>query len=230
MENAREFAGLFYTHKISQNSDSTHLVDYYMKIARAAGAQNTTVQFVLPVDEGADDSVNRLLSGHNVDRNHYAVLIPGSAHPDKCWPVKKFAALADKISLLFHLPIVLAGAKSEKTVTEKLRALASVPIVDMAGLTNLNELAALLKSARLVVSNDTGPGHIAAALGSPLVMMFSWSNPARIYPYGRKNCAVAIDFDTRGPQIKSRDPKHNVKNITVDDVFAKVCEQLEQYR
>jgi heptosyltransferase-1 len=226
MKNAREFAGLFYTHKISQNSDSVHLVDYYMKIVEAAGAQNTTVQFVLPVDAGAADSVNRLLAEHNVDRNHYAVFIPGSAHPDKCWPVENFAVLADKISPLFHLPIVLAGAKSEKAVTEKLSTLTKVPVVDFAGLTNLNELVALLKSARLVVSNDTGPGHIAAALGSPLVMMFSWSNPARIYPYGRKDCAVAIDLDTRGEQIKSSDPKHNVRNITVDEVFAKTCEQL----
>jgi len=227
MKNAREFAGLFYTYKISQNSDSIHLVDYYMKIVKAAGVQNTTVQFVLPVDAGAADSVNRLLAEHNVDRNHYAVFIPGSAHSDKCWPVEKFATLADKISPLFHLPIVLAGAKSERTVTEKLKALTNVPIVDFAGLTNLNELVALLKSARLVVSNDTGPGHIAAALGTPLVMMFSWSNPARIYPYGRKNCVAAVEPYTRGPQIKSYDPKCNVKNISVDYVFAKVCEQLE---
>ena len=125
------------------------------------------------------------------------------------------------------MPIVLAGAKSERTVTEKLKALTNVPIVDFAGLTNLNELVALLKSARLVVSNDTGPGHIAAALGTPLVMMFSWSNPARIYPYGRKNCVAAVEPYTRGPQIKSYDPKCNVKNISVDYVFAKVCEQLE---
>ena len=114
----------------------------------------------------ATDSVNQLLAENNIDRNHYAVFVPGSAHPDKCWPVEKFAALADKISPLFHLPIVLAGTKSERAVTEKLQALANVPIVDFAGITNLNELVALLKSARLVVSNDTGPGHIAAALGT----------------------------------------------------------------
>ena len=227
MKNAREFAGLFYTHRISQNSDSIHLVDYYVNIAKAAGAQKTTVQFVLPVDAEAAASVNQLLLQHNVDKNHYVVFIPGSAHSDKCWPVEKFAALAEKISSMFQLPIILAGTKSEKNITEKLRALAKVPIADFAGLTNLNELVALLKSARLVVSNDTGPGHIAAALGRPLVMMFSWSNPARIYPYGRKNCVVAIDPYTRGPQIKSDDPKHNVKNISVDEVFAKVCEQLE---
>ncbi len=227
MKNAREFAGLFYTHKISQNSDSIHLVDYYMKIAKAAGAQNTTVQFVLPVDAGAADSVNRLLAEHNVDRNYYAVFIPGSAHPDKCWPVENFASLADKISPLFHLPIVLAGAKSERPVAEKLRALTKVPAVNFAGLTNLNELVALLKSARLIISNDTGPGHIAAALDRPLVMMFSWSNPARIYPYGRKNCVAAIDPYARGTQIRSCDPKHNVKNITVEDVFERICEQFE---
>ncbi len=230
MKNARECARLFYTYKILQNPDCAHLVDYYMQIVTAAGARNTDVQFILPADVSATDSVNQLLAKNNIDRNHYTVFVPGSAHPDKCWPVENFAALAGKISRAFHLPIVLAGAKSEKTVTEKLQALTNVPMVDFTGLTSLNELVALLKSARLVVSNDTGPGHIAAALGRPLVMMFSWSNPARIYPYGRKNCVAAVDPYTRGTQIKSRDPKHNVKNITVDDVFAKTCEQLKLYQ
>ena len=230
MENAREFASLFYTCKVPANTNSTHIVDHYMKIVAATGARDSSVQFVLPVDDSAADSVNRLLAKHKVDRSHYVVFIPGSAHLDKCWPVEKFVALADKISLLFHLPVVTVGTKSEKPITEKLCASANVPIVDLAGETNLNELTVLLKSARLVVSNDTGPGHIAAALGSPMVMMFSWSNPARIYPYGRKNCVVAVDPYSRGERISSRNPKHNVKNITVDDVFAKACEQLELYQ
>ena len=93
--------------------------------------------------------------------------------------------------------------------------------------TSLSELVVLLKNARLVVSNDTGPGHIAAALSTPLVLMFSWSNPARIAPYKRFECLVAREPFSRGHKIKSRDPKHNVDTITVDEVYQKVCEQLK---
>ena len=84
----------------------------------------------------------------------------------------------------------------------------------------------LLRTAKLVVSNDTGPGHIASALGTPLVMMYSWSNPARIAPYGKPQCMVAREPYDRGLEIKSNNPKHSVKNITVDEVFKKVREQL----
>jgi ADP-heptose:LPS heptosyltransferase len=77
------------------------------------------------------------------------------------------------------------------------------------------------------VANDTGPGHVAAGLGVPLVMLFSWSNPARIYPYERPECIAAIDPFDRGRTIKSRDPKHNVRNISFDTVYEKVCQQLQ---
>jgi ADP-heptose:LPS heptosyltransferase len=77
------------------------------------------------------------------------------------------------------------------------------------------------------VANDTGPGHIAAGLGVPLVMLFSWSNPARIYPYERPECIAAIDPFGRGKTIKSRDPKHNVRNISFETVYEKVCQQLQ---
>ena len=228
MTAAREFAGIFYTHKVPQDSSCVHVVDYYLKVVRAAGAQKTDVQFVFPQDSSAAESVNKLLAGYNVKLDNYAVLIPGSVHTEKCWPVERFTALANKISSQFGLDIVAVGTKNESPIIQKIKSLANVPITDFAGRTNLKELTALLKNARLVVSNDTGPGHIAAALGTPLVMMFSRSNPARIYPYGRKHCAIAVDPDTRGSRINSYDLKHNIENITVDDVYHKVCEQLSQ--
>ena len=109
-------------------------------------------------------------------------------------------------------------------------AAARAPIVNLAGRTSLSELVALLRGARLVVSNDTGPGHIAAALGSPLVMLFSWSNPARIAPYGRPECMVARDPFSRGMQIRSHNPEHLVRMITVDEVYEKVRGQLRGVR
>ncbi len=226
MANARELGHIFYTHKIVQDRDCIHLVDYYLKIVRAAGASENQVQFLLPVDSAAADSVNRLLETRGIEPDSFAVFVSTSAHRDKCWPAECFAALADKISTKFGLSIIATGAASEKDAVEKLKNLAGVPIANFAGLTSLSELVALLKAARLVVSNDTGPGHIAAALGTPLVLMFSWSNPARIAPYGRAECMVAREPYSRGLKIKSTDAKHSIRAITVDEVYQKVCEQL----
>jgi lipopolysaccharide heptosyltransferase I len=226
MANAREFAHFFYTHKVAQNQDCVHLIDYYLKIIKTAGASDNSVQFNLPQDTAAADSVGKVLKNHGIMPKSLAVFITGSAHPDKCWPIERFAALAEKISSVFHLHIVATGLASEIETVENLKSIANVPIVNLAGRTSLTELVALLRNARLVVSNDTGPGHIAAALGMPLVLIFGFSNPARVAPYKRNNCIVAVEPHLRGLALKSYDPKHDSKAITVDDVFQKVCEQL----
>jgi len=226
MANAREFARIFYTHKVTQNQDCIHLVDYYLKIAQAAGASDTTVQFLLPEEPAATDSVKRLLISSGVRADNYAVFVPTSAHQDKCWPIRNFAELADKVFRQFGLSIVATGSAAERQIIEKLKTSANVPIANLAGKTSLSELIELLRSARFVVSNDTGPGHIAAALGVPVVLIFGRSNPARVSPYGRDYCVAAVEPEGRGFKADSTNPKHDIKAITVDDVYQKVCKQI----
>jgi lipopolysaccharide heptosyltransferase I len=226
MTTAREFARIFYTHKLTQDQSCIHLVDYYLKIAQAAGASDLSVEFILNTDHAAVESVNRLLTEQQINSDNYVVIVPGSAHSDKCWPIERFAALADKISSKFGFSIVATGTKAEKSVVKSLQRKTNVTIANLAGLTNLCELNALIKSARLVVSNDTGPGHIAAVLGIPVVLIFGRSNPARVAPYGRSHCVAAVEPNGRGFKADSKDPKHNIRAVTVDEVFQKVCEQM----
>ena len=87
---------------------------------------------------------------------------------------------------------------------------------------------ALLKSAKLVVSNDTGPGHIAAAMRVPLVMIFGATNPARVGPYKRPDAIAAVDPFERGQAIESADPAHQIGAVTLEMVFEKVKCQLAQ--
>lgn len=229
MAETREFADIFYTHKIPQDTACAHLVDYYLEIIRAAGASELDVEFVLPQNPAAADSAHSLLQTHDIPPDNYAVLVPGSAHADKCWPAENFAALADKISAQFGLYIVATGTSAEAHLAEKLNLLANVRVTNLAGRTSLAELLALLRTAKLVISNDTGPGHIAAALARPLVMLFGRSNPARVAPYGRENCLAAIEPHRRGLTINSADPKHDIKAVSVDDVYKKVLSQLKPH-
>ncbi len=228
MANAREFAHIFYTHKVSQDQDCIHLVDYYLKIVRTAGARDLDVHFDLPIDPVAAQEAKKLLTERNIELDNYAVLIPGSAHPDKCWPAENFAALADKISSQFALSIVSTGTQSEKSLVARLAALANVPIANLAGMTDISRLVALLNSATVVVSNDTGSGHIAAALTTPVVMIFGRSNPARVAPYKRADCVVALEPNTRGLKADSPNPKHDIRVVTIADVYEKVCSQIER--
>ena len=204
-----------------------HVVDYYIKMVRSAGPFPQCVHFVLPDRPEAAKRIEGLLKNQSIDPDNYAVFIPGSAHAEKCWPAENFASLAEKIHSEFGLRIIAAGTKSEKQIALKLQQLSKVPVFDFCGQTSILELVSLLRGAKLVVSNDTGPGHIAAALNIPLVLIFGQVNPARLEPYGRPETVAAIDPETRGLEIRDNNPAHSVKAISLRQVYQSICEQVE---
>jgi len=222
----KELARYFYTTAIPPRLEWVHVVDYYIKLVEVMGGADLRVEFVLPEKPEAAAAARDLLSRHGVDPGRYAVLIPGSAQVSKCWPAERFAALADRLTSDHGLAVAATGSRAESPMIERIQGLAKHPIANLAGRTSLPELTELLRLAKLVVSNDTGPGHIAAALGKPLVMMFSWSNPLRVGPYRRPERIVAHDMSSRGLAIKSRNPLHSIQHITLEEVYAKVNEQL----
>ncbi len=222
----REFAHHFYATTVPARMEWVHVVDYYLTLVETIGASDLSVEFVLPEKPEAVAAARDLLTCHNVDVERYAVIVPGSAQVSKCWPADRFAALADRLVSDYGLAVAATGSKSEGAMIERIQSLTRHPIANLAGRTSLPELTEVLRRASLVVCNDTGPGHIAAALGRPLVMMFSWSNPLRVGPYGRPECVVARDASSRGLAIKSRDPAHAIEHITLDEVYSRAAEQL----
>lgn len=224
---AREFAHIFYTHKVTQTTDCIHLVDYYLQIIQAAGASDLKVEFAFPQNHDDDKTIQNLLADRNIEPGKFAVLVTGSAHQDKCWPIERFAELAEKISARFNLKIVTTGSACEKRLTQKLKEITNVSVTDFAGELDIKQLISLLSQAAIVISNDTGPGHIAAALGIPVVLIFGRSNPARVAPYGRAQCVAAIDPDGRGFKADSFKPEYNINALTVDNLFQKVTQQLQ---
>jgi lipopolysaccharide heptosyltransferase I len=230
MAGARECAPWFYTHSVRPEANTLHLVDLYLKMARQAGASCDAAEFILPDTDADTRTAFDLLKKHTIDPAYYAVFIPGSAHDTKCWPHERFARLAEKLRTDYDLPVAAIGSASESSAIDQMALAATTPIINLAGRTHLQTLCALLRHAKLVVSNDTGPGHIASALGVPLVMLFSWSNPARIYPYARPECVAAINPFDRNPRIiKSRDPGHNVRHVSLDMVWDKVKQQMSDH-
>lgn len=116
----------------------------------------------------------------------YALLIPGAAphRPRKRWPAAQFAALATVLAGRGQTPVVV-GAAQDGPLASVIRA-AAPSAIDLTGRTNLRELAAVAARASLAVGNDTGPMHLAAALGTPCVTLFSAdSDPALTGPRGR---------------------------------------------
>ncbi|MGD9110167.1 MAG: glycosyltransferase family 9 protein [Phycisphaerales bacterium] len=228
MAGAREFGHVFYNRRVKQDKSCIHLADYYLKIAAAGGTKTGDVEFILgESNPAASSGAKRLLDSSDVSGSKYAVFVPGSAHADKCWATENFAELADKITERYGLSIIAVGTSGESTLAEQINSKAETEVINLAGKTDIPVLVELLRTAKLVISNDTGPGHIAAAFGMPIVLIFGRSNPSRVMPYGRDECVAAIEPMTRGFKADSTDPKHSIGNITVDEVWQKVLGQMD---
>ncbi len=111
----------------------------------------------------------------------YACLHPGASVPERRWPARHFAAVADALAAR-GLRVALTGTAAEAGLTREVARAMQAPSLDLAGRTDLGALAALIDGARLLVSNDTGVSHVAAALKVPSVIVSTGDNPARWAP------------------------------------------------
>lgn len=107
---------------------------------------------------------------------------PGAKDPTRRWPVERFAALADHLSAEYGARIVLTGAAHERDLTAAVRRVMRQPALDLAGTTQLGEFAALIASLDLLVTNDTGASHLAAASQTPSVVLFGPTRPVEWAP------------------------------------------------
>jgi len=228
MKGAREFAGLFYNHKVERDSDCVHLVDLNSKIIAAAGADDIVFDHELTIDSETRSSYEGLINECGCGGKKYAVLVTGAAHANKCWPVEKFGKLADRLSEQFGLTVITVGTAMDKPAIEKIKGLAKTEIIDLAGKTSIKVLAAVMREASVIVTNDTGPGHIGEAVSAPIVMIFGPTNPSRVGPYKKRQCVAAVDAFTRGEKIESTNPEHSIEKVSVDRVFEKVAALFDE--
>ena len=224
---SRELAHLFYTKTVTWEPPLVHVVDYYLRLTEVVTGKKCEAKFVLPQKPDAGQSAMAKLGQAGVKSGNYCVLIPASSHSRKNWPAGSFSALAEKISSRFGFDIVLAGSAGEKPITGEVLRGAKCKVFDLAGQTNIPELVEILRNAKLVVSNDTGPGQLAASLGGAVVLIFGPSNPIRLYPYGRPDAVAANNPYGRGYAVHTLDPIYRIDRITVEQVFAKVCDVVK---
>lgn len=179
--NAREMAWLFYTRRVDVGPTEQHAVDRYLKLLDAIGCPADTVEFPLPITD-RDRQRSRELCG---DGSPYAVLCPGANWPTKRWPAAQFAQLVTPLRQRWGLRTIVAGGPGDRRLGEEITG-----GLNRCGETSLMELAAMTEGASVVVTNDSGPMHIAAALKRPLVAVFGPTNPVRTGPYGMPGSIV----------------------------------------
>jgi lipopolysaccharide heptosyltransferase II len=183
-DNSREFAWLGYTHRVPVQTMEQHALERYLSITDLLGC-GRDVEFVFATDDADREFAANLTRG--IER--YALLFPGTNWATKRWPVAHFADIVQPLEKQFDLRCIVGGSSGEAQLASQIRG-----AVNLAGKTNLRQLTALIERASLVISNDSGPMHIAAALGRPLVALFGPTNPTRTGPYQREESVVRLDI------------------------------------
>ena len=146
-----------------------------------------------------DDAAALRAVAPELEAGTYALVHPGarSAHP---WPEARFAEVADALAAE-GVRVVVTGTAGEADVTARVAELAAAPVLDLAGRTSLGVLAALVSGARVLVSNDTGVSHLAAALRAPSVVVVTTSDPERWAPLDRERHHVVVRPGSAAPVI-----------------------------
>lgn len=185
--NGREGSSWFYTHRVPVPDASIHAVDRCLLIARFLGAEPEKPgpsAFHLPQESAAEARVEALLAAAGVQAGAMLVALnPSARWTTKQWPAESFAAVGDWLQQQ-GARVVVIGGREERPVEEAvMRAMHGAPI-DLAGKTTMKELIALLRRLRVFITNDSGPMHLAAAVGTPVIALFGPTDPARTGPYG----------------------------------------------
>jgi lipopolysaccharide heptosyltransferase I len=190
---AREGAWAFYTQRVHVPPDVQHAVEKNLYLARSIGVQVEAATFPLNLD-APECSAARHLVAQAAQRPipHFVAVLPGARWDTKRWPAERWAHLIDRLSHEGWPPCVLLGAPVERATADAILAACSTPVIDLVGRTSVRELAAVLAVAELIVCHDSGPMHIAAALGKPMVALFGPTNPARTGPYDQSARVVAL--------------------------------------
>ena len=206
---------LFTNQRVTPPPAARHIVDRYLALVEPLGARPRMVEFPLPTDGAAEARIDEFLMGAGLKpRDRLVVLNPGAGRPDKRWPIESFRALARRLAddagasvLVIWGPNELGEARAIVGSDTPGRAILAPP-------TNLDELLAVLRRASVVVAADTGPLHLAAALGTRCVGLYGPTAVERNGPYGRGHRSL-------------ESPDHTMASLAIDPVLCAVLEILD---
>jgi len=248
-DSLQEGSGLFYTEKIPEDMGK-HAVERYLDFVRYLAPEGNrnrligTAEFRIAIGEKEKESVRRLLfektdqptlsspAGRDDaampqrERPSFIAVNPVAFWETKLWEDEKFAILGDLIRRELGIAVVLTG--SDAMPLEKIRKLMKTRALNLGGRTTLRELAALYREATIVITTDSGPMHLAAAVGTPVVALFGPTDPARTGPYGLGHRVIRTAIPC-SPCFRKQCPRPRcMTEISVEEVFEAVRGKLDE--
>jgi lipopolysaccharide heptosyltransferase I len=219
---AREISTWLYTNRVA--SCQTHVVDRYLELLQPLGVTASVARFDFPADAAAECRMRAALAGLGV-AGGYAVVNPGAGWDSKLWPADRYAAVAIDLARSWGLGtvVVWAGDRERRWAEEIVRSSGGSAV--MAPPTSLLELAAILRQARIFIGSDTGPLHMAAAVGTPCVGIYGPTQPARCGPYGQGHETLQARYQ-EGTSRQRRTAANEAMRLVTTEVVVQACQKL----
>jgi ADP-heptose:LPS heptosyltransferase len=187
-----------------------------------AGCGNAAIEFPTAPDE--DRQASALLSTLPAAGGPLVALHAGAKDPRRRWPAERFAELGDALSVRFGARIVLTGGPDDELIGREIQQRLRAPALNLIGQTDLGAFAAVIARLDLLVTNDTGASHLAAAMRTPSVVLFGFARPERWAPLDGSLHTV-IDAVTIGG--RTRDPATELSALPMEPVFAACRQKLD---
>jgi heptosyltransferase-1 len=188
MADAREGARWFYTHHVEAPRLGMHAVGRALTVARSLGAEVSDPCFHLPIGDEHCRWAAEVLGTLPRPR---IILNLGAQWPTKRWPPQHFAAIGRRAVAEYGASLIAVGSAGDRPLVDALvHHLGPAPLLDLCGRTRLPQLAALSVESDLMVSNDTGPLHLAAAAGARVVGIYTCTSPDLTGPHGPRAASV----------------------------------------
>ncbi len=192
--------GLWLTEVVDEPNKNLHHVDYFLELLR--GWNYIIPQkacYELPVSDAAIEKAGKLLEELDLrGQSRFACFHLGANWEPKRWPTSSFAALADFIYDAWKIPVIMTGGRHDQNLFDAMISqVKRAKVFSLAGKTQLDTLGALYSQAAFVVSGDSGPLHVAAAVGAPVVALFGPTNPHLTGPRG-KNDSIVLSYVPAG--------------------------------
>lgn len=177
---SRDLHGLFINRRIPA-ARGQHVLDSFFSFARTLGVDRRELRWDIPVSAADRDAAARLTAGDGP----VLIISPCSSHPLRNWRAERYAKVADYAAARHGFRIVLCGGPSalERTMGDAILSAMASPALDLIGKDTVKQLLALLERATLLISPDSGPAHLATAVGTPVIALHGASNPRRSGPY-----------------------------------------------
>lgn len=207
-----------------------HEVRRQLDLVAAIGCATGNERLSLRIPPEAPTLVARELARAGVDRGRpWVVLHPGATAPSRRYPAAAFAEVARRLAGEMGWQVVLTGVESEAPIVEAVREESEAPLRSLAGRLSVGELAALLREAPLLISNNTGPVHVAAAVGTPVVVLYALTNPQHT-PWGVPSRVLYHDVPCRFcyRSVCPEGHHHCLRLVAPDEVVRAAVELWEE--